>query len=658
MGPWLRRGWNQGYNLSVRGGGDDLQYFVSGSVSSNEGVLINDWENRASIRGNFQFSPAEHLTIQWNTSYSEGEVHNTPQGNNEFGINLNAMRRDPAREIAVNYIGSWRDEDISRLLDMEIRNNTNRLVMGVTANYTPNSGPAHRTVVGIDRAGAEMKNYRPVGYIGYPSGALSNRVWNGNVLTVDYLGTYRRGTVGELVGTLSWGAQGVTTDEHNIGGLGDGLPPAGHPTISSGARSTVEELRTRVVNAGLFAQTMIGFKDRYFLTAGLRADGNSAFGSDFGVQFYPRANVSYVVSDEPFWPANLGVFRLRAAYGQAGRAPGAFDAVRTWNPLPWLGGSGLVAQNVGNPDLGPERTNELEMGFDAGLLDDRLSMAFSYYNRITHDALISRRRTPSEGFEGSQLANSGKFKNSGFEVQLDGQVLDTHHVAWDVGVSAYTNNSEVLDLGGTAPFAVTGSAGWIYEGYPVPVVRGRAVLNPDEYAEPDIADNHLFGPNAPTHIFGIHTSVRLPHGIALTGRGEYQGGHYIQDLNHTFLVLRGVAPACEGILALLEGESRNQLTARERERCDRQYHSTNSGIVPGDFFRLREVSMSLPVARALPGVANARLTMSAHNFLSWIKDDFLFDPEIASGGMNQVTTASIEVIPPPRTFTASLRVVF
>ena len=83
----------------------------------------------------------------------------------------------------------------------------------------------------------------------------------------------------------------------------------------------------------VFGQALLAFKDRYFLTLGMRVDGNSAFGEDLGLQTYPKISGSYVISDEDFWNPSLGVLKLRAAYGQSGRAPGTFDAVRTWEAL-------------------------------------------------------------------------------------------------------------------------------------------------------------------------------------------------------------------------------------------------------------------------------------------------------------------------------------
>src|SRR5690606_25495395 len=128
--------------------------------------------------------------------------------------------------------------------------------------------------------------------------------------------------------------------------------------------------RERVVNAGFFGQTIFNLLDRYFLTVGVRVDGNSAFGEDLGLQTYPKVSGSYIISDESFWNQSLGVLKLRAAWGQSGRAPGTFDAVRTWNAEGYGGDPAYTPGNLGNANLGPERTSETEVGFDWAVLDN------------------------------------------------------------------------------------------------------------------------------------------------------------------------------------------------------------------------------------------------------------------------------------------------
>src|SRR5690606_18963280 len=148
------------------------------------------------------------------------------------------------------------------------------------------------------------------------------------------------------------------------------------------------------------------------LTLGARADGHSAFGSEVDYQIYPKADASYVVSQHDFWDDAWGSLRLRGAYGTAGMQPAAFSAVRTWTPTSAAGGlPAIVRSNVGNQDLKREVSHELELGFDAGLLDERVNVEFTYYNPRTEDALYQARNIESLGFLGTQLRNIGEVRN-------------------------------------------------------------------------------------------------------------------------------------------------------------------------------------------------------------------------------------------------------
>jgi hypothetical protein len=166
---------------------------------------------------------------------------------------------------------------------------------------------------------------------------------------------------------------------------------------------------------------------------GLRVDGNSAFGKGFGLQAYPKASASWVISDETFWPARLGAVKLRTAYGQSGRAPGVFDAVRTWTNTGLAGVPAFVPQNVGNADLGPEVTAEF-----GSWASDRVRSTFTCYRQVTSDALLDRAQIPSLGFTASQLSNIGKVENKGTETSLEVTPVQTADWGLDLGVNART----------------------------------------------------------------------------------------------------------------------------------------------------------------------------------------------------------------------------
>jgi TonB-linked SusC/RagA family outer membrane protein len=645
--------------LSVSGGREDIQYFLSGSWNQVEGTLRNDMEDRYSVRGNLTFSPIQGLQVDWNSAFSKNDISQTAAGPNAQGIILNTFRRER------NYLGTTDPEVVGRLLEYENNEVINRYITGVTATYAPTAYLTQRLTLGYDVVNQETSSLRPFGFISAPDGIAHNRRWENTTLTLDYVGTFDWRFTEELRSSFSVGGQAVTTEENWVSAYGEDFPGPGDAVVSSAAQTLGFEGRMRIVNGGFFLQELLDFRNKYFLTLGLRVDGNSAFGEDLGLEAYPKASFSYVLSDESFWNPDHGQVKLRAAWGQAGRAPGAFDAVRTWDPVGWGGQPAFQPNNLGNSKLGPERTSEIELGFDGSFFDDRLAMEFTYYSQETSDALFSVRQPPSAGFGGSQLTNVGKIENKGIEFGVNYTILDRRDWGADVGGSVYTNNSKVLDLGGAAEFGM-GGRGYIVEGQPVPVLRGFCVTNPNEKAEPIIEADCNYGPNLPTKTFGINTMVRMPYSMNPAVRGEYQGGHYAYNVNDGESYTRGIRwPSCFHAYPDIDSGNISNLTAIERARCIASNANRDFAIYPQDFFKVREITFSAPVPFAVPGANEARVILSARNAIRWQKAKYTFaDPETSGGfqrgdtGLNEATHTIGGSIPTAAIYTFSLRLNF
>lgn len=676
INPWLRTGFQQKYNLSVGGGGSDLQYFVSGSWENRELPLPNDVLRKGVIRGNFTFSPASTLQFNWNTSYTGTRIENTAAGNNAHGLTLNAFRRD------ANYAASEEFDVIDTFRNQTIASDIDHFITGITATHTPSTTFTHRLTLGLDQAQQNNRNLRPFGFQLAPTGILNDARARFTTLTADYVGSLTFPLGGDLRSTFSFGGQSVTSDVQQTVAYGENFPGPGEPTVSAGGDRLGFELREKVVNAGLFGQFLLDLSNRYFLTLGLRVDGNSAFGQDLGLQAYPKLSFSWVMSDEGFWNPDLGTAKLRAAWGQSGRAPGAFDAVRTYDPVGWGGEPAFYPRNLGNPELGPERTSEIEVGFESAHFDDRLTLDFTYYNQKTTDALFFVRQPPSLGFvdvngSTSQLENVGEIKNQGIELGVGATLIRGDRWSWNLGGTVYTNDSEV-GLPPDVPEFSVGDDAWVINGQSVPVMRtNRCITNPDALEEPNIVNQGsaeaaalndcIIGPNQPTHIYGIHTSVTMPGNIVLTARGEYQGGHYISDGAAYNAVSRSVIwPGCYDWYNAVETQGRESTVASERARCDVALAENDFFVYPADFFKLREVTLSVPF------MDRYTFTASAHNLFRWIKYDrfYTFEPEMtnnndnnsisrdgASSGAFLVSSIS-EHVPPPTTWTFSIRATF
>jgi TonB-dependent SusC/RagA subfamily outer membrane receptor len=660
INPWLRDGRRQAYLLSVNGGTQSgLRYFVSGNFDDNQGVLPLDDERKITARGNFSFQPTPALTIEWDAGFTNDSIRNTPAGNNAAGITLNAFRRNR------NYFGSANIDTIGQVLSYQLNTWISHLTMGTTMTWAPLTGFSNKVTVGLDRSELENRNLRPYGFVSLPQGGLSDQHWTSQLVSGDYTGNFEHdlnlGGLG-LHTTSSWGGQMTTNDLRDLQSYTEGFPGPGVPTVSSGSQWNGIENRTRIVTGGLFLQEIVGWRDRLFVTGGIRFDKYSAFGSNLGLQHYPKISASYVVSDEDFFPKKIGTLKLRAAYGQAGRAPGAFDALRTYLPVGWGGQAAFRTNTVGDPDLGPERSAETEVGFDATTLGDRLSIEATYYNTKTTDALLPVRQVPSLGFITSQLENVGKLQRSGLEVQMSGDVFRSRPVTWNAGLSLALNSSKALSLGGAPPFQIA-NYGWIYEGRPVADIRGRKVTNPDEIAAPNIVEDYDYGPSQPTHIIGLNSTLSFPHGIQLSARGEYQGGFYINEDASYEAISRGVQwPTCFAAYSLQStATDESKWTARQRAYCDPTQARPDLFIFKGDFFKLRDITLLAPIpTRFVPRSSHAQLSVSVQNWYRWQNSDMrIFDPEMAGNdGFNATVRYISEQIPAPATVLMQLRFSF
>jgi outer membrane receptor protein involved in Fe transport len=198
------------------------------------------------------------------------------------------------------------------------------------------------------------------------------------------------------------------------------------------------------------------------VTGALRVDNNSAFGSELQWVTYPKASLSWVMSEEPFaerfLPHVVDDLKLRIAYGQSGTQPLSFSALRTYTAITGPNNTPAVSpNNVGNPQLGPERGHEVEAGFDAGLWGDRLGVEFTYYHKRTTDAILFRASAPSSGFTSSFPTNAGEILNTGIEALLRAQLMNRDRFGWDMTLSAATNAGKVTQLLGGDTMIIAGS---------------------------------------------------------------------------------------------------------------------------------------------------------------------------------------------------------
>ncbi len=665
---WIRTGVIQRYNTSVAGGSDVMQYYMAGNLSDEEGAIPTSRNTTGGFRGNFSFKPRPNLDIGLNSSYQRGKIQWVPDGNLANGFLLNV-----GRGLAGNFRGGGCATGITNCMSnvdvllIQTFTRSDHYISGLSVNYSPIESWTNRLAVGLDYNGQENRSLIPYGHPRSPLGSLNQGDFIRRFISVDYASTLRKQFGAPWLSNTSFGGQLFQDALFQKTVTASDFAGPGEPVITSAAlRSVSADTRRKVVNAGLFGQEQLSWRDRAFLTLGVRVDGNSAFGEDFGLQWYPKVGLAYVLSDHDFWPKNIETFKLRGAIGESGKAPGAFDAVRTWTPIAGDEAKpGFTPSQLGNPTLGPERTRELELGFETSAYAGRFAVDFTYFNTTTNDALIQVRYPPSQGFLNTQLQNIGEVHNRGLEVKFDAGFIRSERVDWRGRVN-YTNiKSEAVDLG-DEPLIGIGTFTEVRKGYPVPSLFAPKLLNPNDKADLQRTTEDVFiGPTFPDNITGIGTTLTLWGKLNIDALGEFQYGgyniNYVGYQNANRGVWRPCYEAQKKLAAVIRGtdpSAANDLTALERARCaiDRTVQNSAWFIEPTDFFRLRHVSLSYQISpRWLPMTSGGTLTLSGRNL--WLKTDYSgLDPESADQSDDQFARREYYQLPQLRSFSLAFRV--
>ncbi|MHB1192948.1 MAG: SusC/RagA family TonB-linked outer membrane protein [Longimicrobiales bacterium] len=674
----LRTGRLQKVSLGARGGGDGYSFYVSGGRDEEEGTYYNNYSNRTSLRGNFQFQPTEKMTFSTDVGYSINDIRLPLSDNIASGPIIGSYLAIPGRKYP--FPGGLNYSQIlpERFNEYENFTKADRFILGANAEYRFTQKLTTKLTVGYDlNAGQATVYFKPQlpGNNPWPARAsfavdntkgllaVGRPIYKN--LTVDWSGQYSKEINAELTSNASMGMQYLRTTNRNTQTYGTDLGAAGVRSISAAAVTWGEEGFTETKSLGLYAQEQVGWRDRLFITTAVRMDNNSAFGSELNRVFYPKVSGSWVISEEDFFsiPA-VEQFRVRAAWGQAGNSPGAFDAVRAYSTSVATGATGtssaLRYSTVGNPDLKPERASEIEFGFEADMLDGRLGVDVSYYSTRTKDALLPVDVAPSTGFSGTQLQNLGTIANSGFELLVNGTPVRTSFLTWESTVSLSTNKNELVSFGDDrAPIVLTIYApiqryqvGYPLAGYWAQQVKYNAdgTLVKTSANRPVLQDSSIYmGPSVPTREISFSNTFTLFGNLRIYGLLDYKGGHYLFNVKDWRRDRAGVSwntvnPAADPdeVLVLM-------FASQTYEHIDK-----------ADFIKLRDLSISYDLPTSLishAGVKRSTLTLAGHNLKVWSSYP-QGDPEVNFSGDDTFNRQDSWTVPQTRRFSASLTVNF
>lgn len=485
----FRTGAAQIHNIAMRGGTEETKYSISGSIFDQEGVIINTgfdrYSGRLTIDQNIGKKIKAGITGDYSASKQNGQVINQVSASNAGYVN-NAnpnsyvLARTWLYRPITPYIGGDdllnNDVDDDAITQFDVRVNPFIDLLN-QSDYTKSSvlegngfvsyaitkdltfrtqgvyrlGTVNRDQFNNSKTAAGSPNiFNPNGVNGMTLNTLSSYIYNSN--TLNYKKTINKDHVITGLGLFEMsggrytakGYSGKLLPNQNLGidGLDEGVP---YNLISNNSRNTLMSYASR---------WDYNYKSKYILTATFRADGSSKFlNNKWG--YFPGGAIAWNMQKEGFFAKlfpGISTSKIRLSYGSNGNnrigdftySPRLSQTLDGYafnnNPV-----GGITVTNVGNSDLKWETVTTLDLGYELGILKDRISLEVDLYRKETKDLLLNSSLPPTTGFA-TAIKNIGGLKNEGLEFTLNTTNIKSSSFIWQSNLNISFNKNQVTEL--------------------------------------------------------------------------------------------------------------------------------------------------------------------------------------------------------------------
>ena len=661
--------------LSISGGAKNTKYYASLASYYNEGIMDNTNFNRYSARLNLDQILNKWISVSVGLNYINSKSRNVPNGGiNKFygaltGMNFNNNTYDPEPDENGNYASpaGWVPNPLEAINNFKFFQNTNRMLSNVKFKFALMEGLNVNFNVGSDWYNQDATAYIPLGSHGAANGYARAALKNFQRLNADFNINYIT-EFGDFLKSTSALGMSAQRDKRHVAILtSDKISPFVE-TVSGDITGKTDATGERSIQ-GLYIQQTFGLWDKLFITGAVRWDQASPFGINSRTQFYPKASVSYLVSDNDFWKDNLGVFntfKIRASYGESGNMSALSDYERfsNYGDVNYLGALGFVPSTaMGNENVKPERQKETEFGIDFSMFNGRFGGEFSYYNVDVSDLLLQIELAPSTGFA-SRYENIGTMNNKGIELSLKGVPVKSKDLSWIVSGTFSKNKNVVNDIPGDQVTlhntfgivrAINGQPLGVHYGYYYERNEDGSIWL-DDNGLPKRAVNEsgtklkkvIADPN-PDFVASLINELEYKN---FTFRFQFDQVQGFDVFNFTDRV--NTHPAFAG--GHYDEDELKGLLPKGYNKA--AYNIWERYIEDGSFIKLRELYLGYKFNPGTLGISNLNVYISGRNLYSF--DKYLgWDPETSTAGQsNGVRGFDFNEVPIPRTFKIGLNATF
>lgn len=690
----------QSHQFSLSGGGASTKYYVSVFNVEQNGLMINTSQKKFGLRTNLDVNISDKIDFSINLFASRLNSHNNTDVGGKGNPLMSALTWAPTEPV-YDEPGRYNRMGISPIWTnpyMVINErNTNtfanvgvingKLKFKITDWLTWEPGASLN--LNISNSPYLNNEWINPGSTGSGNSSAENyTVQTNNILTFRKVIDKHDVTATGVLETTSNQSQGF-----NAFGTGLATLSNGYNNLGLNASQSISSYFSNWSLFSYMARVAYNYNGKYLLTATYRRDGSSKFQGDNKWSNFPSFSAGWKLSNENF-VKELNVFsslKLRAGWGITGnQAIGPYSTLGLLTSTPGYsyGAStlypGYTIGDPATPGLRWETTKQTDIGIDMSILKGRLNITADYYNKNTNDLLLRTRIANYDG-GGTFLKNAGEVNNKGFELMVEGTILETKKFSWSASANFYTNSNTVVSLGPDSLLERPMNNGLISNaiqvvkvGEPMSafyMIPWEGVYQSDfkNYSPGDakyrdvngngtigFEDRVVSGSALPKFQLGFNNTITYKN---LTLNVFVQGAYGNKIFNATYAA---TAIPTSDVKFITLKEAANYWTPTNTSSTWRNPGSHNKAWVEstqflqdGSYTRLKNISLSYNLDKSILKVMSAKIYVSAQNLFTITKYKG-YDPEASSTSASSDIDGGIDLgaYPSPKTITIGAQITF
>ncbi|MCS6991332.1 MAG: SusC/RagA family TonB-linked outer membrane protein [Chitinophagales bacterium] len=659
--------------LSVMGGNERTAFYASGSHRNEEGIVLNTGYTKTALRLNVDHEISEALEVRLSSNYIKASADRGYFNNDNTGTTMSIALSStpPWAELHPLPDGSYPNNPYAPSNFLQTRDlitnneSVDRIIMGgtITAKIINTDVQSLKLLLqgGFDSYTLLTRAIFPRelqfqkdgnGTNGASiQGTTPNFTNNQSAILVHtyYTPSFTFRTQGGLTRESFKRNTIIVTATQLIGS---------QTNVNQAGSISTFQFRSQQLDLGGFIQEEINWDDKVIATLGVRADKSSNNADPNLLYWYPKASLAvnltrFVDGLDPF-----STLKPRIAYGESSNFPPPNAIFTNLNGviIDGLAGS-LVNNQRGNTAIQPERQQELELGVDIGVVQDRAVLELTRYRKVSKDLIFTAAVPPSSGYT-TKIVNGGTLENRGWEITLSADLVRTENLSWFSSISWWKNRSEITEL--NVPAFVTSAFGATLGTFYIDTNRSATQIV--GIGDPDLiepGDEYVvYGDFEPDFQMSFYEDLRYKN-WSLTFLIHWKKGGDNINLTQLLTDLGGTSHDYDDFTLDPEG-----ILPNGPYRISQLGVSAAPFVEDASYVRLREVGLFYTLTGEQIGawtsnlVRSAQIGISARNLLNFFKYNS-YDPEVSNFTGNGLASG-VEVNPYPssKSFLVSLNVSF